>query len=182
MTSTEPHHAHARWRIWADNLARPEVWAVRLYRISHRLWHHRRCFLARAVASIGQVLSGAEIDPAAEIGHNFRLAHSPGVVIGKNAVVGNGCHIRQCVTLGARGESEAMPRIGNNVNIGAGAILLGPITVGDGAWIGAGAIVLCDVPPGCVAVGNPARILPPKEQRASTHTPKNSPTSLRSSC
>ena len=147
-------------------LVTPAVWALWLYRRSHWLWVRHREWLALAVACFARVLTGIEIHPAALLDRTVAIAHGHGIVIGEGAVVGGDCQILQGVTLGARyfgqeglEHGRVHPRLGKHVRVGANAVLLGAITVGDGAIIGAGAIVLQDVPPGAMAVGNPARIL-----------------------
>jgi len=118
------------------------------------------------------VFTGVDIHPAAQIGARFIVGHGVGIVIGEDVRVGDDCIIQQCVTLGQltldAGDKGGrfQPTLGNRVHVGANAVLLGPITIGDDAKIGAGAVVLCDVPAGCTAVGNPARVLPPKGEHA----------------
>lgn len=148
-------------------------WAIGAHRVSHWMWTHRLYLLAEAVTTVAAVLTGAEISPRATVGVKVGMPHPFGVVIGGNARVGDNCFILQCVTLGLRTAREngslphAFPQVGNWVTIGAGAVLLGGITVGDRATIGANAVVLQDVPPGATAVGAPARIIPEKS------TPEN---------
>ncbi len=105
-----------------------------------------------------RIASGADIPINARIGGGLLIPHPIGIVIHPEAEIGPNCLIFQGVTLGT-GTGPGLPRIGAGVDIGAGAKLLGPITVGDGAKIGANAVVLCDVPAGATAVGIPARIL-----------------------
>lgn len=153
---------------WFTN---PAAWAVRGYRISHWLWVHKHHFLARLVMTFAYVLTNIEIHPMASIGPRFAIGHGSGTVIGGFSIIGADCLIRQGVTLGERSASvdasgkRCHPALGDRVDVGANACLLGPITIGDDAKIGAGAVVLCDVPAGWSAVGNPARLLPPKDQR-----------------
>ena len=104
-------------------------------------------------------MTSTDIDPRTRIGERVSLPHPLGVVMHRTVTVGDDCMIMQQVTLGIVGTADDGPGIGNNVYIGAGAKLLGPITIGDGARIGANAVVLDDVPPGCTAVGVPARIV-----------------------
>ena len=116
---------------------------------------------ARKLETFNRFLTGADISCTAEIGEGLKLPHSDGVVIGGLCVLGRNCTIYQQVTLGYRGDgdpSDAMPRIGDDVLIGAGAKVLGSVTIGDGARIGANAVVAIDVPAGALAVGIPARI------------------------
>lgn len=122
--------------------------------------------MALAVSLPARIGSGADIHPQAVIGERFKLVHGFGVVIGATAEIGNDCILLQGVTLGVRyiGQPEPAgvrvhPRLGNGVRVGAGAVLLGSITVGDGVRVGANTVVLEDVPAGATAVGVPARII-----------------------
>jgi serine O-acetyltransferase len=107
------------------------------------------------------VVTGADIPLNGQIGGGLILPHPNGIVIHKKAQIGVNCLIHQQVTIGLIDES-GLPSIGSHVDIGAGAKILGPITIGDYAKIGANAVVLCDVPAGATAVGIPARIVPPR--------------------
>ncbi len=162
----------SRLRAWARNAPCPEVWAVRLHRMAHGLWVRGHPTAAQWLQTLGRVLTGVDIDPAARMGPGLEISHGVGLVVGPDVVTGPSCVLRQCVTLGGNGRVKGMPHLGARVQVGANAVLLGPITVGDDAWIGAGAVVLCDVPAGCVAVGNPARVLPPKSERAQIQVPR----------
>ena len=130
---------------------------------AHALWKMNLRALARFWSYAGRAFTGIEIHPAAVIGKNLFIDHGTGVVIGQTAVVGDGCLLYHGVTLGGRGGhppgARRHPALGSNVTVGAGAQLLGPITVGDGAKIGANAVVTADVPAGVTAVGNPARLV-----------------------
>lgn len=150
-----------RWAWWMHHLTQPSTWAVRIYRMAHRLWEFGLHWLALALTCIARILSGVEIHPQAKIGPRFVIAHGVGVVIGETAEIGADCLLLHGVTLGAKDylEGRMHPKLGDRVRVGAGAVLLGPITVGDDAFIGANAVVLSDVPPGAIAVGVPARIL-----------------------
>ena len=106
------------------------------------------------------VVTGSDIDPDAAIGSGLSLPHINGVVVHADAVIGDNCMIMQQVTVGQLGKNEA-PVVGRGVYIGAGAKILGKVTIGDRARIGANAVVLCDVPPDSTAVGVPAKVLPP---------------------
>ena len=154
------------WHSWAEDCLTPAAWAVRSYRFAHWLWIGGLPTLALIVSLPARIGSGADLHPQAVIGVRFKLAHGFGVVIGDTAVIGDDCVLLQGVTLGIRhiGEVEPIgvrvhPRLGNRVRVGAGAVLLGAITVGDGAQIGANTVVLIDVPAGATAVGVPARII-----------------------
>jgi len=122
------------------------------------LLHRALCKYARARHLFWSIVTASDIDPRARIGRNLQLPHPNGVVFHEEAVVGDDCMILQQVTLGMIGAGE-YPAIGDHVYIGAGAKVLGKVRVGDGARVGAMAVVLDDVPPGCTAVGIPARII-----------------------
>lgn len=137
--------------------------AVWWYRVTHALWTHRLPFLARVLSQIVRWWTLIEIHPGARIGDRLFIDHGAGVVIGETAVIGDDCIFYHGVTLGGQGDSRGgrrHPQVGNNVVIGAGATILGPVVIGDNAKIGAGAVVLHDVPAGRTAVGIPARLVP----------------------
>ena len=117
--------------------------------------------VARARHLIWSVLTQSDVHPDATLGRKLMLPHPNGVVIHEEAVIGDECMIMQQVTVGMIGEGQ-VPRIGNRVYIGAGAKIIGNVTVGDDARIGGNAVVTKDVPPSCTAVGVPARIIDPK--------------------
>lgn len=131
------------------------VWA---HRWSHWLWRHRMRLLARMYAQHARHLTGVEIHPAAVIGRRLFIDHAMGVVIGETAEIGDDVTIYHGVTLGGKALEAVKrhPTIENGVVIGAGAQVLGPITVGARSVIGANAVVVHDVPPDSVAVGVPA--------------------------
>jgi serine O-acetyltransferase len=136
--------------------------AVLMHRLAHALWKLRLKLVARAIAAISRLLTGVEIHPAAMIGEHCFIDHGAGVVIGETAIIGNRVTLYQGVTLGGISSDKVKrhPTIGDDVVVGAGAKLLGPITIGNGARIGANAVVLKDVPAGEVHVGIPARVRP----------------------
>jgi serine O-acetyltransferase len=144
-------------------LCYPGFQALLYYRLAHWLWQHRWHLAGRFVSHIGRVLTGIEIHPGARIGRRLFIDHGMGVVIGETAEVGDDCTLYHGVTLGGtrpsreQGGQKRHPTIGNDVIVGSGAQVLGPIQVGDGARIGAAAVVLKEVPPGATMVGNPAR-------------------------
>ena len=139
----------------------PGVLAVLLHRGHHFLWNVDLRWLARWLSTIARVLTGIEIHPAARIGRRCFIDHGMGVVIGETAEVGDDCTLYHGVTLGGTTwqQGKRHPTLGNNVVVGAGAKVLGPITVGEGAKVGSNAVVTRDVPAGATAVGIPARIL-----------------------
>lgn len=134
--------------------------ALIVYRIAHFLYKMHCYFTARALSQLARFLTGIEIHPGAQIGARFFVDHGMGVVIGETAVVGNDVLLYQGVTLGGTGivGGKRHPTIGNNVVIGAGAKVLGNITVGDNSYIGSNAVVIKDVPANSTVVGVPGRI------------------------
>ncbi|AMN32858.1 serine O-acetyltransferase EpsC [Clostridium perfringens] len=130
------------------------------YRIAHGLYKIKLFFLARLISQLGRFFTGIEIHPGAKIGKGLFIDHGMGVVIGETAEIGDNVTIYHGVTLGGTGKDKGKrhPTIGNNVIIGCGAKILGPISIGDGAKIGANSVVLKNVPKGKTAVGIPAVI------------------------
>ena len=128
------------------------------HRLSHKLYQKGHPLAARAVSQSAKFLTGIEIHPGATIGRGLVIDHGAGVVIGETAEIGDNCTLYQGVTLGGTGKDEGKrhPTLGNNVMVGAGAKVLGPLTIGDNAKIAAGAVVLADVPADATAVGIPA--------------------------
>ena len=139
-------------------LCYPGVHAVWMHRLGHRLWHWELKLLARWVAHLARFLTAIEIHPAATIGRRFVIDHGFGVVIGETAKIGDDVTIYHAVTLGGVTLDKTVrhPQIGNDVIIGAGAKLLGPVKVGDGARIGSNAVVVDDVAAKSTVVGIPA--------------------------
>jgi serine O-acetyltransferase len=135
----------------------PGVQALLAHRVAHALYATRVPVLPRAIAAIARSLTGIEIHPAARIGDGFFIDHGMGVVIGETAEVGDDVTLYQGVTLGGTGFAmgKRHPTVQDNVTIGSGAKMLGPITVGHGAKIGANSVVIHDVPPNSTVVGNP---------------------------
>jgi serine O-acetyltransferase len=133
------------------------VQALLAHRAAHALMEAGVPVLPRAIAYLTRAVTGVEIHPAAVIGNEFFIDHGAGVVIGETAVIGNRVTLYQGVTLGGTGfqRGKRHPTLGDNVTVGSGAKLLGPIAVGDGAKIGANTVVVEDVPPGATVVGNP---------------------------
>jgi len=133
------------------------VQALLAHRVAHALNEAGVPFAPRVLAYLTRSVTGVEIHPAAEIGPEFFIDHGSGVVIGETAVIGDCVTLYQGVTLGGTGfqRGKRHPTLGDNVTVGSGAKLLGPIAVGDGAKIGANTVVIEDVPPGATVVGNP---------------------------
>jgi serine O-acetyltransferase len=148
----------------------PGVQAVWLHRLAHWLWQHHRLFLSCLVSHVNRWLTGVEIHPGAKIGRRVFIDHGMGVVIGETTEVGDDVLIYSGVVLGgtSREKAKRHPTIGNNVMIGAGAIVLGPITVGDNAKIGAGSVVVRPVPAGARVVGVAAYIVDPSQPAGSS--------------
>ncbi|HEX3173711.1 MAG TPA: serine O-acetyltransferase [Solirubrobacterales bacterium] len=148
----------------AQNVSMFEIltgWAGVQALLAHRLAHRLLCvgvpLLPRAIAYLMRSITGIEIHPAARIGPEFFIDHGAGVVIGETAEIGRRVTLYQGVTLGGTGfqRGKRHPTLGDDVTVGAGAKLLGPISVGDGAKIGANTVVVEDVPPSATVVGNP---------------------------
>ena len=125
------------------------------HKLAHFLYTHKLFFLARLASQIGRFFTGIEIHPGAKIGKNLFIDHGMGIVIGETSVIGDNCTIYHDVTLGGTGKDKVIrhPRIGNNVMIGAGAKVLGPIKIGDNVKIGANSTILKDVPSNTTVVG-----------------------------
>jgi len=140
-------------------LCYPGFHAILFYRLSHWIWGKGFKLLGRFVSHVGRWLTGIEIHPGATIGKRFFIDHGMGVVIGETAEVGDDVTLYHGVTLGGTTwqKGKRHPTLGNGVVVGAGAKILGPITVGDGALIGSNAVVVRDVPPGVTIVGIPGR-------------------------
>ena len=135
--------------------------AVWFYRVNNWLWRHGARTLARFLSQLARFLTGTEIHPAAQIGHRLFIDHGMGVVIGETSIVGDDITLYQGVTLGGTGKEQGKrhPTLGNNVVVGAGAKILGNITIGENCRIGAGSVVLRDVPDNSTVVGVPGHIV-----------------------
>jgi serine O-acetyltransferase len=133
------------------------VQALLAHRVAHALLESRVPLAPRAIAYLSRAVTGVEIHPAAKIGSEFFIDHGSGVVIGETTQIGDRVTLYQGVTLGGTGfqPGKRHPTLGDNVTVGSGAKLLGPIAVGDGAKIGANTVVVEDVPPASTVVGNP---------------------------
>ncbi|MFX1329153.1 MAG: serine O-acetyltransferase [Promethearchaeota archaeon] len=139
----------------------PGVKAILLHRIAHFFWKIEMPFVPRYLSEITRELTGIEIHPGADIGKDFFIDHGGGVVIGETAKIGDNVTIYQGVTLGGTMTDPVKrhPTLGNNVVVGTGAKLLGPITIGDNVKIGANSVVITDVPSNSVVVGVPGKII-----------------------
>ena len=137
------------------------VHAMAAHRIANRLHKEGKFFSARAVSQISRHLTGIEIHPGATIGKGLFIDHGMGVVIGETAEIGDGCTIYQGVTLGGTGKDvgKRHPTLGDNVMVGAGAKVLGPVKIGSNSKIAANAVVLREVPENSTAVGIPAKVV-----------------------
>jgi len=144
----------------------PGLHAIWLYRLAHFLWVREFISLARFISHISRFLTGIEIHPGAKIGRRFFIDHGMGVVIGETSEIGDDVLIYQGVVLGGttRERKKRHPTIGNYVVIGAGATILGPVKIGDGARIGSGSVVVKSVPTGATVVGIPGRVMERKKR------------------
>lgn len=142
----------------------PGVHAVLLHRLSHWLWQQGFKWLARMLSHIGRFLTGIEIHPGARLGRRFFIDHGMGVVIGETSEIGDDVTLYHGVTLGGTSwqKGKRHPTLQDNVVVGAGAKILGPITIGANARIGSNAVVVKDIPPGASVVGVPGNIVTPK--------------------
>jgi len=129
--------------------------------ISHKLYKLKIPFIPRLISQIMRFLTSVEIHPGAKIGKGFFIDHGIGIVIGETAEIGDNVIMYHNVTLGGTGKKKGKrhPTIGNNVLLGAGATVLGPIKIGNNSKVGAHSVVLKNVPENCTVVGNPAKIV-----------------------
>ena len=149
-------------RSWLEILLLyPGIKAVHSHRLAHWCYRHNLKFLARAISQRSRRRTGIEIHPGATIGRRLVIDHGMGIVIGETAEIGDDCLIYHGVTLGGTGKDvgKRHPTIGNNVLIGTGAKVLGPIKVGDNSRIAANSVVLREIPEDSTAVGIPARVV-----------------------
>jgi serine O-acetyltransferase len=144
------------------------VHAVWGYRLAHRLWRRGSFLPARLVSQLVRFLTGVEIHPGAVIGRRFFIDHGMGVVIGETAVIGDDVMLYHGVTLGGTTSKREKrhPTLGDNVVVGAGASVLGPVTIGEHSVVGANAVVLTSAPPNSLLAGVPAKV-----RSRSPHTP-----------
>lgn len=168
------------WRTYDRNPLCQGLWVMAVYRfgrwrytIQHRWLRMPFSFLYKLLKTLSEILTGIELPCETIVGRRFRIEHFGGIIISGDAVFGEDCIIRNGVTVGLRKTGQrGSPVIGDRVDIGAGAKILGTIRIGNDVSIGANAVVLSDVPSNCVAVGIPARIIPAKpmnDKRTSAH-------------
>lgn len=139
----------------------PGVHAMFFYRIARFFWLIKLKFIAELITAISKFLTRIEIHPGAKIGKRLFIDHGFGVVIGETAIIGNDCTIYQNVTLGGTGKEHCKrhPTLGNNVMVGAGAIIIGNITIGDNVKIGAGTVVLDNIESNKTVVGTKGKVI-----------------------
>lgn len=139
----------------------PSFWAVVNHRIAHSLYKKGLLVPARFVSQLSRFLTGIEIHPGATIGKRFFIDHGAGIVIGETAEIGDNVMLYHGVTLGGTGKqkNKRHPTVEDNVMIGAGTIVLGPVTIGANTKVGAGSVVTQDLPPNVTAVGSPVMIV-----------------------
>ena len=149
----------------------PGMQAIWIHRVSHKLWKRKWCLTARVISTFSRWLTGVEIHPGATIGDRFFIDHGMGVVIGETAEIGNDCTLYHGVTLGGTTwqAGKRHPTLGNNVVVGAGAQILGPITMHDGARVGSNSVVVKEVPKDTTVVGIPARIVAKPSEQSKEH-------------
>ena len=142
-------------------VAYPGLHALFFYRIAHWFWLRRRYILGRLTSHVGRFFTGIEIHPGAIIGKAFFIDHGMGVVIGETAEIGDNVTLYHGVTLGGTTwqKGKRHPTIGNNVVVGTGAKILGPITIGDNTRVGANSVVVSDIPSNSVVVGIPGKVV-----------------------
>jgi len=145
----------------------PGIKAILLYRIAHFFWKLGVPYIPRYISDIARELTAIDIHPGAEIGRDFFIDHGAGVVIGETAEVGNNVTIYSGVVLGGTNleQKKRHPTLGNDIVVGTGAKILGPIIIGDNVRVGANSVVVNDVPPHCVVVGVPAKIVSKKGEK-----------------
>jgi len=151
--------------VWEVIFCYPGLHAIWLYRLAHFFWRHKLIFLPRFISHISRFFTGVEIHPGAKIGRRFFIDHGMGIVIGETSEIGDDVLLYQGVVLGGTTleKKKRHPTIGNYVVIGAGATILGPIKIGDGARIGSGSVVVKSVPPGATVVGIPGKVMERKK-------------------
>ncbi len=139
----------------------PGLHALWFHRLNHWLWQHGFRLLARFLSQVSRFITGIEIHPGASIGRRFFIDHGMGVVVGETAIVGDDVTLYQGVTLGGTGKDKGKrhPTLCNRVFVGAGAQILGNLTIGENSRIGAGSVILRDVPENSTVVGIPGKVI-----------------------
>lgn len=152
----------------------PGVHALMIHHLAHFCWLNGLRWLGRFISHIGRWLTGIEIHPGAQIGRRFFIDHGMGVVIGETAVIGNDCTLYHGVTLGGTSwdKGKRHPTLHDNVVVGAGAKVLGPIEIGEGARIGSNSVVVKAVPAGATVVGIPGHVIDRSKSQASKEREK----------
>jgi serine O-acetyltransferase len=149
-------------------LCYPGLHALWAHRVAHFLWRHGLRLLARIISHVNRFFTGIEIHPGARIGRRCFIDHGAGVVIGETSEIGDDVLLYQGVVLGGTTleKKKRHPTLGNSVEMGSGAIALGPITIGDGARVGSSSVVIKSVSPGVTVVGIPGRVVTKREKPA----------------
>jgi len=160
------------WNTYDKDITRQGMWVMCAYRFG--VWRYTvrpaalripLSFIYKACKLLSQILTGIDLPCEVKLGHRFRIEHFGGIIVSGDAAFGDDCVIRNNVTVGLRRTNEpGAPVFGNRVDIGAGAVILGPIHIGDDVSIGANAVVLTDVPANSIAIGVPAQIRPKKKK------------------
>lgn len=142
-------------------LCQPGLHAIWFHRIAHKLWVWKIPVIPRLISTISRFFTGVDIHPAAVIGRRFFIEHGAGVVIGETTEIGEDCLLYQQVTLGATGSQKGKrhPTLKNGVIVGAGAKVIGSLTLGNHSKVGAGSVVITDVPDYATVVGVPGRVI-----------------------
>ncbi len=159
--------------VWEILLCYPGVYAIWIHRLSHRLWKGGFKLIARWLSQVARSMTGIEIHPGATIGRNFFIDHGMGVVIGETAEIGENVTLYHGVTLGGTSlqKTKRHPTIEDHVVIGAGAKVLGAITIGAHSRIGANAVVVKSSPPNSVIIGVPGQIIVRSQEKVVNNTP-----------
>ena len=139
----------------------PGFHAILFYRLGHWFWERKLFLMGRFISHVGRFFTGIEIHPGAKIGQKFFIDHGMGVVIGETAEVGDNVTLYHGVTLGGTTwkKIKRHPTIGNNVVVGTGAKILGPVKIGDNTKVGANSVVVTEIPPNSIVVGIPAKVV-----------------------
>jgi serine O-acetyltransferase len=160
-------HRDPAARNWLEVLFNyPGLHAVWIHRLSHKLWHWKLYWLARVLSNLNRFITGIEIHPGAQLGRRVFIDHGMGVVIGETAIVGDDVTLYHSVTLGGTSwqAGKRHPTLQRGAVIGAGAKILGPITIGENARVGSNSVVVKDVPNNATCIGIPGRVILAKEE------------------